>query len=317
MTIAPLLLEKLTKTDDAIARASEALAAAPNDILLRSSLASLQSVSAQLENQWMQACRDEAVDVLRYRLIANDPNSSFTVNPLTETLRSFQELFSIVFDALSNGPKDRARISQSTRQETAFGFRRSYAGSLGVVLTLPSERDLFASKFNDAAEAVFQIMDVDGEHEVRDLADRLGTSVVRRVYDWTSANYMAGYDLDVSWQLSHGPFIGRYVDNAHFERLTSTIANTSDTESNPISFFGVLLAMDVKRKTFRLVDPEGADITGKLADNFPYGQEWAVNKKYHANVIEERSIVYATQEERLTYTLTNLKPSDDEHAVDA
>ena len=72
-----------------------------------------------------------------YRITS--PSGAPAVGPLAEALAGFQALFSITFDTLAHGPKQRLRVSEDIAELTQLHLSRAYAGSVGVVLTLPAE----------------------------------------------------------------------------------------------------------------------------------------------------------------------------------
>ena len=231
----------------------------PDDRMVMASLQSLQAHAEQLEEQWIEECRIKHVEVCRYKLIAR-LTEAYSATSFAKSLLEFQELFAQIFDAKAQGvPRRRAIVSGEVISETTFDFAYSYPGSLGVVLTLQDRPTLFGGKFEEAISAFQQVMAIDDQDDVRDVAQTLGDAVVKRVYDWSTVNYLAGYNVDVTWTGFGDAYQGQVVDREALGRIIEMIGRTSDTERQTVRVIGILVAIDVLGKRFRLVVPDGDD----------------------------------------------------------
>src|SRR5262245_54431690 len=133
------LRELLQETTAAIAELDRALAGDPQDFGLALTAESLRRRQEDLESAFAEAAHNDHVDLCRYRLIP-DKGNRYPVAALTGALGSFQDLITVIFDAIQHGPKIRARPSADVVQLTSFEFAYSYPGSLGLMLTMPNER---------------------------------------------------------------------------------------------------------------------------------------------------------------------------------
>src|SRR5205823_5004501 len=134
--------------------------------------------------------------------------------------------------------------------ETTFSFAYSFPGSLGIVLTVQDRPDLFKGRFDETIAAFHEITSIEDEHDVRDMAKTLGDAVVKKIFDWSTANYNAGYSVDVTWTGRLGTHIGGLVPRARLGRLIDVIARTSDVERKRIRARGSLVMIDVRRRRF-------------------------------------------------------------------
>src|SRR5205823_2928800 len=159
-------------------------------------------------------------------------------------------------------------VSGEVISETTFDFAYSYPGSLGVVLTLQDRPTLFEGKFDEAISSLQQVMSIVDEDDVRDVANTLGDAVVKRVYDWSTVDYLAGYNVDVTWTGFTATHAGQIVDRGALARIIELIGRTSDIERQTVRVIGTLVAIDVVGKRFRLVVPEGEDFRGSLSEAF-------------------------------------------------
>jgi hypothetical protein len=301
------VLERLRRAYAAIGEVEAVAARSPGDRLVLANLQSLRRDAADLERQWEDACRAAEVEVCRYRIVP-DHGNNYSLTSVSKSLLDFQELFSQIYDALKTGSKKiRARVSTEVYAETKFDFGFTYAGSLGVALMVQSKAHLFGSKFDETVQAIGNIISINDQDGVRDLARTLGGAVVTKVYDWSRVNYGAGYGIDITWKRIDGTVRGGVIDTPSLGKVADLIARTSDKRRKEISVKGVLVAIDIKRKTFRLVQPDGADYKGVLAEDFPLTKKWAVNTNYTAVIAIEEITRYATMETKRTYKLENLR----------
>jgi len=304
------LLSRLREVYASVAEIETAARAAPSDPYVMANLDSVKHFASQLEAQWEEACRDKQLEVCRYRLVAENTDR-YTIQSFTKSLLDFQELFTQVYDALTNGPKKCARISSEIAQKTAFEFGFSYPGSLGVAIFTHGERNLFGSDYDSTVDALFQLTSVKDEFEVRDLAKTLGEAVVKKVYDWSLVNVDAGYGVDINWTTSGGKR-GEMIGQEKLGKLVGIISSTSDVERETFKAYGSLVGMDVSSERFRFVVRDGPDYAGTLAEAMPKARQWSINKNYLAEIEVETITHYATLEARRTYRLMALE--DDQTA---
>lgn len=279
----------------------------PGDQMVLASLQSLRAHAEHLEQQWVEECRHRRVEVCRYKLLAG-LTEAYSATSFAKSLLEFQELFAQIFDAKIHGsPKRRAIVSGEIISETAFDFAYSYPGSLGVVLTLQDRPDLFSGRFETAIAAFQQVTSIEDEDDVRDVANTLGDAVVKRVYDWSTVNYLAGFSVDVTWTGFSEAYAGKLVDREELGRIIELIGKAGDIERTTVRVIGTLVAIDVLGKRFRLVVPDGEDYRGTLSERFDLSKQWAVNRTYAARIVVEAVTRYATQRTDVNYRLEDLE----------
>jgi hypothetical protein len=185
----------------------------PGDRFVLTSLESLKAHAGQLEQEWSEECRIKHIEVCWYKLISRRAVGVYSASAFAKSLLEFQELFAQIVDAKTHGTRVRARVSGEILAETTFELAYTYPGSLGVVLTLQDTPDLLSGKFDETIQAFSEITNIEDEHDVRDVAKTLGDAVVKKVYDWSSVNYLEGYNIDVTWTRPvNGVKTGQIVD---------------------------------------------------------------------------------------------------------
>jgi hypothetical protein len=79
------------------------------------------------------------IDICDYRLIP-ERETDYSVNMVTQALRSFQDMVTSIYDAITTRPKVRGSWDAASVANSSFSFGYSYSGSLGIVLVIPNER---------------------------------------------------------------------------------------------------------------------------------------------------------------------------------
>lgn len=300
------LLQTIQRTYAEIAQVENIARAHPNDIFVLANLSSLKRKAEALEKVWEQSALELEHEVCRYRIVP-EREERYPLREVTLSLLQFQELFSQIYDGITNKVKSRKRLSLEVMSESALNFGYAYPGSLGVAMTVPSESSLFGGKFDDVVEGVVKIMRMESEEEVREVAETYGLSVVKRAYDWSKTNASGEYGIDLTWTKKGGVRTGGIAKKDDFSRIVELIGKTTDEEEIVVTRQGVLVGIDTKTFRFRFVDSEGISYAGVVADTLDLNVQWAVNTAYVA-LIEERSTTsYATQETKSVYKLKELK----------
>ncbi len=301
------LIEKLGKAYAEMAKLEhEAIHAEPNPFLAIQ-LDSIRRMATQLEEEWRQLSRKRFTELCYYRVIG-DATKAFSVAPVFRSISTFQSLFSQVFDALTNEPKERARISLDIESQTDLKLAYTYPGSLGFALYTESTASLFDDKFRATAEAVSDIMETQDESHVRDIASTLGQAVVKRVYDWSKANAEANFGVDLKWRGLVSDSIESYSTPGVFENLVNIIEGTVDRIETRLVVTGILLGMDTQTRRFRFhAQPSGDDFSGLSDKDFDLSKDWTLNHRYTARIRSITESRYATLESRVSYELLSLE----------
>ena len=291
-----------------MAALEKALARDPDDYALQKDLRSISRLAERFEQQFLELAKQSQIDVCRYRIIPGTNN--YSLRNVTESLSDFQGIITAIYDAKVTGTKKtRASYSNETHAQSALQFGYTYGGSLGVVLMLESERDMFSGKFDDVVETFQQVLEVSDEHDVRDISRVLGQAVMGRVYQWAAANSAADYSLDIQWKRSDGVEIGEYIEAQKLKKIMDIILLTKEPSSEPIEVSGILVGIDVKKKagSFHLVVPEGESFAGVLSDSFDRAAHWEVNTRYTARMTKRTVVHFATERTDVSFLLEGLE----------
>jgi len=304
------LLEIITQLDDteaAIARTEQEMARHPGEHSLRLVLASLEKRQENLSIQFTEAASARGINVCTYRLfdkLSERPN----LRTFANTLRAFQELVTMVYDALRNGPKERIRAGVESVAKTSFGLAYTFSGSLGAVLTLPNEGSLFPA-FDDAVTTVFRLAQAGQPSEVASFVKSLGAAAVRSAYQWAAHHAEAGVGADIQWRSADDVRASILLQPQELSRLHSVIGETSDVSlGDPFTWSGLLLGGDVATRTFHMSFEGADDIRGRMAKEFKTDNPLILNEPYLATIRKQTITKLATEKIDDTYELLDIKP---------
>lgn len=300
------LLEKTRRAYATVAALERVASEDPADRSIQANLLTSRRLAARLEADFAQSAELNEVDVLRYRIVP-EPGQAYSVRHVTRSLERFQEMFTLVFAALrERKPRHRARVTASLAEETALHFGYSYPGSLGVVLTAPSSRDLFSTKYQDTIQAIHKVIRIKDKDEAIDMAHTLGGAVVRTAYEWSSENWSAEYSVDLQWKKSDGAYAGEHIDVKQMEQIVRIFGQTSETSVRVTSTRGVLVGANVNLRTFHFVVPNAESYKGSFGPEYrPATVEVGVT--YKARIATETVTHYATGKEETVHRLLDLK----------
>jgi hypothetical protein len=301
------LQAKIQDTHTAIARIERMMVDSPDLPSLLANMRSLQNRYESLKAEFLSTAQALGVDVCTYLLFPDSQKP--TVMGFANALGDFQSMFSIIYDAIRNGPKARARLGEAVVKESSFGFAYAFSGSLGVVMTLPDEFLLVQeidTAFDKVMKSIFGMAKAEKPEQILDFAHKLGPASVRALYRWAEDHAKAGLGAEIEWRRTEQVRSTVLVQRPEFDQLTHTISMTSDAVDDEFEIVGELVGADVTTHTFHIKAPE-AEIRGRFADAI--GPEHAVTlpKPYRAKIRKTTKIYYSTEREDESFFLLALE----------
>ncbi len=300
-------IEKIQDTQAAIKRLEEAAARHPEVPSVAASLRSLQKRRQDLETAFSSLVDQQWFDVCSYRILP-ERGEHVMLPSLTSTLGEFQSLFTLVYDTMKNGPKQRGRASVEAATATTFGFGYSFAGSVGFVLTLPNERLLTdETDLDRAMSTVFEMAKADSPQQIAGFAKELGAAPIRTMYRWVTSHVRSGLNVDIGWRREEQVRASLFIQVPELENLQQAIGETSDEVEEVLTIRGALVGADVHSHSFHIELEDGSEIKGKMAEGV--GSEYTVElpRRYTAQIRKTTQIRYASDEDIVSYYLLSLK----------
>jgi len=291
---------------EAIARAEDAIRAAPTRQSLYSTLRSLEKQRVELEEHFEHVASAAEVDICRYRLLP-DGATRYSLTGVAESWGSFQRLFSVVYSALKSGTNAPTRVSSEIAQDTAFGVAYSFQGSLGVALTIPRERLVFEETMLDSAsETVFALAKAQSKDEIGAFVERIGLAPIRSVYTWADRHASNGFGVGVEWKRDSTVRRSLIAQRPELERLRSTLDKSDLERTEEFEVSGILQAAHVTRKTFQIDPDQGPPISGRFEDAIDTSHTVTLPKRYRAIIRRTTRNRYADEDVIERYFLVKL-----------
>lgn len=308
MTRLSEIQENLQDTNATIAQIEGAIAQDPSSPALHAMVGSLEKRRQSLEATFLAEADSLGIDVCSYRILGE--LSQQTIPALTSALSSFQNVVTVVYDAIKRRvPKERANVSAESRIESTFNFGYSFPGSLGFILTIPNERSSFGeSSLDETIHVIFQIARAQESSQILEFAEILGPASIRAVYKWAFAHTQFGLGADIEWRREREIRDKLLAQRIEFEQLHRVIGETSEERTEELVVIGQLLGADMISRIFHIRIDDGEDIRGKFTDASSSPQTVELAKRYRATINKTVKVRISTGEEDVSYRFTRLEP---------
>ena len=301
------LQERLRTTTEALGRLQGALAANPDSVGLGANIRSLQKLHNALREDFESAANALGMDVCSYRMLEDQPSA----RSLATSVGTFQDAFSLAFEALRKGPRQRKVFSAETETRTEFRVAYTFPGSFGLAFTIPNERMLgdWFSDLDNAINEVFSIAHADSAESIRDIAKRLGRGPVVAVYDWAKVNSGNKCGAQIEWRRKGSVRHSLNMQYPEFAQLSERIERTGEEETTDISVAGTLVGADTSSHRFHFVTKDtDDDLRGRFSDAISESQKAELPARYRAHIRKTTKRAYSTDEEIVSYFLSRLEP---------
>ena len=299
------LQRDLQEASAAVAHAERTLAAHPNVPSVHATLRTIQYRRASLEEQFFAAADELGLDACGYRIEMT--GSTASISGLTAVLGTFQKIFTTVYDALERGAKKKAaKNTEKAIADTTLGFAYSFPGSVGVMMTLANDRQLFGAKLDEAMEKTFQLIRAQEPQELQSLTDRVGLPALRLVHQWAEENVKAGFGADIVWQ--RDDVVKREVRVQLPELALKAATLKSMRAEETVVVVGELLDVKVSDHTFSMQLSDRI-IQGSFDKVISSQNPVQLPKTYQATLkILQKVVVDDAGQEQIDYFLLRLDP---------
>ena len=290
---------RIQSTSALIAQHESVIATCPPDEPnpLSINIVGLQKLKRRLEAQFAEIAKEQELEVYRYRLI-EDESERPTLAGVAEAWGKFQVVFGEVYSALlKTGSK------QGGSPPPVFGYAYSFAGSVGVVATLPRDyKNLVGeSTLEDASRVIFDLIERKGTER---LIQELGRKPVEAFNDWVSTHLQNRFGIGLEWQSASGGHRFAEVAYPQLQLVHQEISKTT-TEST-ITVTGELVAVDTTSGHFRLIADDKDEYEGDYStDAINSEHEASLPARYVATITKTTKLFLAAKE-KPTITLRKL-----------
>lgn len=300
------IVQKLQETQEAIRKTKELVVRFPNDYGLLSNLESLGKRASTLEELFIAEANIENLDICTYRMFT-EKRKTYPILSVGSAISDLQRWFSIVYDAFKSGPKKKAKLTSEIIQQSSLDFAFTYTGSVGIAMTIPSERLLFDNDLQLTIKKTIEMANAESSDQIHFFAKEVGTASIRAMYHWVKDHTDAETGAEIKWIRDQKEFVSALFEPQHLADLGRAIEETSDETEEVVEVTGNLVGADINKHTFHLVFDEADEIRGTMAKTIGLQYTVELPKKYTAVIRKTSYINYATDEEYIKYYLLELK----------
>lgn len=301
-------IQKIQDTQAAIRKIGGGLVTESRRDTIQLTLASLYKMLGNLEGEFSQLTNQEYMDVCEYRFFGYEPDRRPALSSMTKALSDFQDLFTVVLDAVKTTPKDKASYDLETARESSFTLAYSFTGSVGFVMTMPNERLLaIDSKLDQAMSIFFEISKSETSEQVASYVPKVGRAAIRKIRQWAKDHAESSLNAEIKWKRQDEVRQHLFIQASELERLAKVIDTVSDAERETITRNAKLVGFDSKAKTFHLEFEKGTpDIKGTVGPDFRSRGDITVDSRYMATLQKITTIRISQEKEDINYILTYL-----------
>lgn len=253
-----------------IGRLAAKLREDPENRQLRLQLANAMKRQRRSEEAFRESLGRRQIDVVDYRIV--EYSDRYALLGISESLISFQRSLTAVYDAVSHGPKEKAKYSEAIKEKSRLFFDYAYPGSRGFMLSVVNEQDLLGGDLDQAIETFYEYSEISSTDDAIEASRKLGLAAISELYKWIKTNSSWGYGIDYNWIASSAKTKGRFIDNQTFSFIKEVFDGAEEREETVIHLDGILVGLDVETRRFHIAQPEGDSIKGLLDSSYSNGE---------------------------------------------
>lgn len=296
---------QITETQSALERIQRSIKERPKDPTLQLMASSLEKRQLTLEDRFLQVTGAAHIDVCSYRLFS-EKHSHYSIHAIGGALKEFQTWFTRIYDALTNGVKDKSRVPLQTIELSQLAFAYTFSGSLGVAMTLPVERLLIENELEIAMRVLTDMLAAESSDQIHYFAKKFGSGTIRTMAKWVDIHASSDLGADIRWMKGNEEIASYTATTSHLANLLTAIKETSDITEELLNVTGFLVGANINKHTFHMVFADQEEVRGTMADTI--GAEFAVElpRRYVAQIRKSSYENFATDQTVVKYHLENL-----------
>jgi len=270
---------------------------------LFANIRALEKTLKRLDIQFQEVTQQMGLEVYRYRLLNE---SQPTLVGVAEAWEKLQALFNAAYTA--NTTRKAAgkgkKLSPVSVPAPMFGFGYTFAGSVGVVMTIPAETEnlIGESVLKSTSDTVFDLIE---SVNVNEIATTLGPAPIRALSDLIDVHSRNRFGLGLEWRYRGSLKRTVELEFHQLERLRAGIAEAKTTSTMQIN--GELFAVDTQKRQFKLEGDDGVVIEGIFSTAIGPEHEASIPARYRATILKTTTIVLVGGEAKSTISLEALE----------
>lgn len=300
------IIELLQDTDSAISRINRALQESPDNEALRINAESIERRRSDLIRRLNYLLHTQHNEFIQYK-VEKEVDEFYPAKSIAMSIQTFQELFTAIFDAIKDRPKQRYRPSAENEEISAFNFAGAYSGSVILAFSVPEERLLVGeTDFEISLDYVKRTLSAKSDEELQNLSKKVGIASISKAHAWAVTSTRYGLSTKINWGRSLADLQTFDVSAADASMIMELIENKSDETHENIEVDCVLVGFDAEIPWFHIRTLEyKQEIKGSVDPRL--STSWTTDMSYRADLIRTTRIIYATGEQKVHWTLMDLK----------
>jgi hypothetical protein len=258
----------------------------PDNIEVRLSLASFESLYLDFKKQYMELAKEYSYDVIDYRIM-NTNHQNIAINEITESLNLFQTLFSLVFDVSRNEtPKNTTRISNEIKNSSSLKYGFSYAGSIGFVLTIDTHNNLFDKSIETTVKDTMSLISISDRQQLEKCITKFGVGTIKVFKNWVRINEKYGNELEI--KTNNDKISPIFMNSERLEKVSEIISREPLITNETIKLENCeLVGVDTLKETFHVVT-EDKSYKGSISEgvNMTFSVPSQVNVELNEEIKE-------------------------------
>lgn len=295
----------LMNTESVIAGLERDLAKHPNLPSIINEIESVKEWKEELEASFLEEADALGEEVFRYRIIPSF--AGVKAKAMGDTVSEFQDVFSLIYEALITHPVNRPSTDSAHQLESALNFGYCFSGSVGFVFTVPKYRIFDDAPIRESVDLVLQLAKSQGPSDIRRLSEKLGRTPINAFYRWASENARNGFSVGLQWHHAGKVDADVVIQPQQFHQVSQAINETSDTTTTELKIRGEMFAANVRKRRFRFEPDVGEEFSGSSGNLIDKDHYISLPRRYEVTVRKRTRTKFSTGTEVSSYRLLGLK----------
>lgn len=189
---------------------------------------------------------------------------------LGNVLSGFQQVIDALGNALDNNATEGGRIPNDVLRQTDFVINAPYAASFGIVMTADVENTLFPSEslISRSLNHLYKLLQSsDNADMFCDVISDLGSRVLNDYTAWIRAFEGTGINFEIErHDVTHTTHKWE-ARAADIPKIVNVLKSVEKPQKVGVEINGLLVGIDLRLKTFDLVNEEMGPVTGRGSDD--------------------------------------------------
>jgi len=291
----------------AIARAERNAALYPEYPSSFVTVRSLEKFKSRLVDQFQNEAAINRVNTCSYKIDYKDRFGP-SIAGLTASLGLFQNIFTSAYHSMKNGIRKTAKVSAESSDTTCLEFSYSFPGSVGIMMTLKNDSNLFGDSMVDGAmKNTIRLLSAQTTDELDALTKVVGLPAVRLTHEWAEKNARSGFGAEIRWRPEESGGVEKRVQHAEVTNLSNILSLY--TQKELLKVIGSLDSLSLSEQTFVMIVDEKR-IKGTFDKAISQSKPASLPVTYWAQLTVATRVALREGNEEVTYHLEQLEPFD-------